>query len=237
MRYLIKFSKEDEIKFISHLDLMRTVQKIIKRAALPIEYSQGFNPHMSISFAQPLAVGVYSHGEYMDMSLAEELDEQYIIDALNQNAPNGIRFYKAIKLIQKGEKKVPKSMAGVDGALYKIQIKYNDVSKLEYQLNKLKKQDQWIALKKTKSNEKEEDIKTMFKEFNYSIEEGKLIIKTLVSCGSRENLSPDLIASFIKSNTTGVNTDAFVDIERVETYGKLNENYVPLYQYLKSFSK
>ena len=46
VRYLIKFSKEKDIKFISHLDLMRTIQRIIRRADLPIEYSKGFNPHM-----------------------------------------------------------------------------------------------------------------------------------------------------------------------------------------------
>ena len=53
VRYLIKYTKESEIKFISHLDLMRTIQRVIRRAALPIEYSKGFNPHMTISIAQP----------------------------------------------------------------------------------------------------------------------------------------------------------------------------------------
>ena len=54
VRYLIKYSKESEIKFIAHLDLMRTIQRIIKRSELPIEYSKGFNPHMAVSIAQPL---------------------------------------------------------------------------------------------------------------------------------------------------------------------------------------
>lgn len=237
MRYVIKFSKESEIKFISHLDLMRTVQKIIKRSALPIEYSKGFNPHMSMSFAQPLAVGVYSYGEYMDMNLNEELEEQYILSLLNNNAPAGIIFHKVAKLIQRDEKKIPKSMAGVEGATYKIEIKYNDISDLNKQLIELQTQDKWVTLKKTKSSEKEEDIKPMFKDFKYSIEENKLIVKVLVSCGSRENLSPELIASFIKSNTTGTNSDAFVDIVREETYGNLNGKFIPLYEYLKSFSK
>ena len=51
MRYLIKFTKEANIKFISHLDLMRTIQRIVRRAELPVEYSKGFNPHMSLSLA------------------------------------------------------------------------------------------------------------------------------------------------------------------------------------------
>lgn len=237
MRYVIKFSKESEIKFISHLDLMRTVQKIIKRSALPIEYSKGFNPHMSLSFAQPLAVGVYSFGEYMDINLNEELDEQYILNALNCNAPAGIKFHKAIKLVPDSEKKIPKSMAGVEGAAYKIEIRYKDVTELEKQMKKLEKQNNWVTMKKSKSSEKEEDIKPMFKELKYSISDNKLIIKALVSCGSRENLSPELIASFIKGNTTGADFDAFVDIVREETYGKIKGKYIPLHQYLKSFSR
>ena len=60
MRYLIKFTKEENIKFIAHLDLMRTIQRIIRRSGLPVEYSKGFNPHMALSIAQPLSVGVYS---------------------------------------------------------------------------------------------------------------------------------------------------------------------------------
>lgn len=237
MRYVIKFSKESQIKFISHLDLMRTVQKIIKRSALPIEYSKGFNPHMSLSFAQPLAVGVYSYGEYMDINLNEELDEQYIVNSLNNSAPAGIKFHKAIKLVPDGEKKVPKSMAGVEGAAYKIEIRYKDISELQEHMEKLKKQNNWVTMKKSKSSEKEEDIKPMFKEFKYSISENKLIIKALVSCGSRENLSPELIASFIKNNTKGSDLDGFVDIVREETYGKLKGKYIPLYEYLKSFSR
>ena len=74
MRYLIKFTKEENIKFISHLDVLKTIQKNIRRAELPIEYSKGFNPHMSTSIAQPLSVGVYSCGEYMDMVLEREME-------------------------------------------------------------------------------------------------------------------------------------------------------------------
>lgn len=71
VRYLIKFTKEADIKFVAHLDLMRTIQRIIRRSGLPIEYSKGFNPHMTLSIAQPLSVGVYSEGEYMDIVLSK----------------------------------------------------------------------------------------------------------------------------------------------------------------------
>ena len=80
VRYVIKFTKGENIKFIGHLDLMRTIQRIIKRSGLPVEYSKGFNPHMSLSIAQPLSVGVYSDGEYLDLVLTESLGVGEVIE-------------------------------------------------------------------------------------------------------------------------------------------------------------
>ena len=108
MRYLIKFTKEPNIKFISHLDVLRTIQRNIRRADLPIEYSQGFNPHMATSIAQPLSVGVYSSGEYMDMVLTREMNEEEIIKRLNETAPSGIKYISALAIpYVEGQKKVP----------------------------------------------------------------------------------------------------------------------------------
>ena len=77
MRYLIKFTKDADIKFVSHLDLMRTIQRIVRRACLPVEYSKGFNPHMALAIAQPLSVGVYSEGDYLDLNLTEDMNEGF----------------------------------------------------------------------------------------------------------------------------------------------------------------
>ena len=102
MRYLIKFSKGEGIKFISHLDLMRTIQRIIRRSGVPIEYSKGFNPHMALSLAQPLSVGVYSD-EYMDIVLTEEMNVADLLARLNEAAPPTIRFFEAtpIEIVEK----------------------------------------------------------------------------------------------------------------------------------------
>ena len=63
MKVRIKFAKEGMMKFIGHLDIMRYFQKAIRRAELPIAYSEGFSPHMILSFAAPLGVGITSLGE------------------------------------------------------------------------------------------------------------------------------------------------------------------------------
>ncbi len=71
MRLRIKFCKTGELKYIGHLDVMRYFQKVLRRARLNVAFSWGFHPHMIMSFALPLGVGVTSTGEYFDVDMAE----------------------------------------------------------------------------------------------------------------------------------------------------------------------
>jgi radical SAM-linked protein len=238
VRYLIKFSKESQIKFVSHLDLMRTIQRVIRRAALPIEYSKGFNPHMAISIAQPLAVGMYSSGDYMDIQLNEEMEEAYIKKIFNNNAPEGIKAIEVVAVKEIiNEKKIPQAMALIDAARYSISLKYNDTSKLSNELTKFMEEKEWSIIKKSKSGEKLVNIRDYLKGFNYSIDDKKLIIDAITACGSRENLSAELLAEYIFKNTTDANTEAFVDIMREEMYIKYEGNLVSLYEYILNVSK
>ncbi|KGO13943.1 TIGR03936 family radical SAM-associated protein [Clostridium botulinum] len=231
VRYLIKFSKEGNIKFVSHLDLQRTLQRNFKRSGLPVEYSKGFNPHIIMSLAQPLAVGLYSKGEYLDVSFIEEEDENIIVDKLNSTAPSGIKYSKAVKLKEGTNKKVFKSMAAVAAAKYIIQIKYKNTENLEDELKALLKMDNWDIIKKGKKGSKNVNIKPMIKNIDYSIESNLLKINVLVSCGSIQNLSADLLAQFIKENTSDIKENSFVDIERQEIYGEYKNKLVALSDY------
>lgn len=231
MRYLIKFTKEENIKFISHLDVLKTIQKNIRRAELPIEYSKGFNPHMSTSIAQPLSVGVYSCGEYMDMVLEMEMDENEIIDRLNKTAPSGIKYISALAIpYVEGEKKVPQAMAMIDAARYTIKVKYSDVSNLEKEMNELISKDEWNTIKKSKKGEREVNLKSLIKEFNFWIKDEVLVLNVLISTGSREHLSADLLVKYIQENTSNALVDSFVAIKREEMYFYKGDKLVPLYK-------
>lgn len=232
MRYLIKYSKESEIKFISHLDLMRTIQRIIRRTDLPIEYSKGFNPHMNVSIAQPLSVGMYSCGEYMDVGLSEDMTEEYIKGKLRENLPRGIQIFEVVKVIKEEGKKVPQAMALIDGAKYSINIKYSNTNSLADEINKILKEKEWITIKIGKDSVKSVDIKPMVKNFKYEVLEHGLKLGALISCGSRENLSAKLIAKYIKENTSAAVSDAFVDVKREEMYAYSQNELVPLYKYV-----
>ncbi|GAB6169308.1 TIGR03936 family radical SAM-associated protein [Clostridium carnis] len=231
MRYVIKFTKDTSIKFISHLDLMRTIQKVIRRADLPIQYSKGFNPHMALSLAQPLSVGVYSDAEYLDTVLVEELDEKELIDRLNSKSAQGIKFLSAHKVINKeGEKKLPQTMALVDAARFTVKMLCSDAKDVNEKMEALVKENEWNTIKKSKKGEKEVNLRSLIKEMKYWVKDDELILNLLVASGSREHLSPDLVASFIKSKIDTIVGDAFVDIKREEMYLLKDSNYVPLYK-------
>ena len=72
MKARIKFRKNGVMKFIGHLDIMRYFQKAIRRAEIPIAFTSGYSPHMIMSFANPLGVGLTSDGEYFDIELPSQ---------------------------------------------------------------------------------------------------------------------------------------------------------------------
>lgn len=214
---------------------MRTIQRVIRRAELPIEYSKGFNPHMDLSIAQPLSVGTYSAGDYMDIVLKEELKEEDIKNRLNEKCPRGIKILevKKVKVVETpNTKKTPQSMALIDAASYTIKIRYNSTEGLENSIKTLLSQKEWKILKKSKSGEKEVNIKPMIKEFKFWVKEDYLVINTLVSCGSRENLSAELVAEYIKTHTDNAIHEGFVDVKREEMYALKEGKLVPLYRYV-----
>ena len=142
MKVRIKFSKLGSLRYVGHLDFMRAVQKIIRRTSIEAAYTKGFSPHHILSFASPLGVGLESTGEYFDLELAyrdpfemsvadlarlnsiglenDELPEapasRWILDQLNEQAPEGVRFLG----IRRVEENNNKAMALVQAADYTI---------------------------------------------------------------------------------------------------------------------
>ncbi len=93
-RLRIKFSRGPEIKFISHLDIVRLWQRAFNRAGIQIAYSSGFSPHPRISLAAPLALGVTSEAELMDIFCIKGVAPHFFISAVNQQLPEGLSVDK-----------------------------------------------------------------------------------------------------------------------------------------------
>lgn len=130
MIFRIRFAKYGVVKFIGHLDVMRYFQKAVRRSLLPIKYSQGFNPHQLMVFAQPLGVGVTSDGEYMDIEtedtdskgnpMSEEIARTMLSSALTEG-------FEIVSLRQipwdEGTKHPENAMALIAGADYMVSLK------------------------------------------------------------------------------------------------------------------
>ncbi|MBU0630749.1 MAG: TIGR03936 family radical SAM-associated protein [Candidatus Margulisbacteria bacterium] len=89
-RIQIKYRKGEEVKYISHRDLIRAFGRAIRRAEIPIAYSQGFNPRMKISWGQALKVGASSEGETAELQLAVPMPPDEIMTRLNRQLPKGL---------------------------------------------------------------------------------------------------------------------------------------------------
>jgi radical SAM-linked protein len=94
-RLRLKFSRGEELKFLSHLDLMKLWERALRRAGLPLTYSQGFTPHPQIAMAAPLSVGVLGQAELMDVFLSRWVAPQYFLAQVKKQLPCGIDLLEA----------------------------------------------------------------------------------------------------------------------------------------------
>lgn len=149
---VFRYSKLDGAEFISHLDTLRHLQKILIRAKIPVEYSKGYNPHMLIYLSAPLGVGVKSRAEYC--AVETDFNAKEFITLFNKNAPAGFRCISAINSTKKVN-----LQAQMDSAEYLIQgVNDFDLEKVlsekeffvtDKRGDKKEVRDRILALKKT----------------------------------------------------------------------------------------
>lgn len=114
----LEITKGEPVRYISHLDYARTVERALRRAKLPVAYSEGFNPHMKMAFASALPVGVTSEAEYLDIEFADELSVETVQKKLGEQLPTGI----ALKRIQEITTRHKALMAVVNLAVFRVEV-------------------------------------------------------------------------------------------------------------------
>ena len=118
MKLRFQITKDKEIRFISHLEYVRTIGRAIRRAKLPAAYSQGFNPHMKYSLASALGVGVVSYAEFVELELTEPVYPLDAAEALKKALPRGIR----VLAVDAVENSAPALMSVAGGAEYRVTL-------------------------------------------------------------------------------------------------------------------
>lgn len=183
----IKFKKYGALRFIGHLDVMRFFQKAIRRAHIPIAYTEGYSPHMIMSFANPLGIGITSEGEYFDIELKESISSQEAVARLNEVMVEGM---EVLSFRQIAEEKKMTGMAIVAAADYLLDITSKTLPQnWESQIEAFLSQSEIRILKQTKRSEKEVDIKPLI--YRMEMQDHKLFMQ--LAAGSVENLKPGLV--------------------------------------------
>jgi radical SAM-linked protein len=113
----LQYAKEDKMRFIGHLDVTRAFDRAIRQARIPIAYSQGFHPHPKASFGPPLALGIESLAEYVDLQLSEPYPWD-IVASLNESFPPGLRIVDAKPIFGK----TPALNAAINAASYGVSL-------------------------------------------------------------------------------------------------------------------
>jgi len=93
-RLRLRFSRGEELKYISHLDLMRLWERVLRRAGIPMTYSEGFSPHPRISLAAPLPIGVTSEAELMDIVVRKAISHYFFLQSTKPQLPPGIEVFE-----------------------------------------------------------------------------------------------------------------------------------------------
>lgn len=220
--YLIKHTKDDEIRFVGHLDLFQQIMRNITRADIGINYSHGFNPHMYVSSAQPLSVGTSSECEYLLADLTTDFSEEEIKDRLNKTAPTPVR-YLSVKKVPDGTKS---PMALLRAIKSRIEIKSSEDFKSD--LENLLKSDNPMKYKRTtkKGTEIESEMKPLIKDWNLTYENGYTVLEILTLAGSVAHVSIEHIIDFIKININGYEDNTFIKIKRLEMYTEKNDKLI-----------
>ena len=227
MRFRIRYSKQGLMKFIGHLDMMRYFQKALRQAGVEVSFTEGMSPHMSMSYAFPLGVGMTSDSEYVDVDLDIPLSSRELVGRLNRAAAEGVHFLDA-RVVEPG--KANKGMNLVRRADYTLYFRegYEWEDGWKEDFAGWLDQESIMVLKKSKKTEKEVNIRPLIYESDFT-EDGLMLG---LCAGNENNIRPELVMQAF-AEATGRTFEPFMfRINRDEVYADTGDGaqhcFVPL---------
>jgi radical SAM-linked protein len=219
-----KFTRSEEVKYISHLDIMKVFERAIRRANIKIAYSKGFNPHPQIIFGLPMGVGLSSISEFADIFIVDNLSPERFIEDINRFLPKGYKVIEAKIKTAKGN-----VMSQIEIASYNITLKnfdgFNEVC-LKDKLMDFISKDTITVLKENKSGKKMVDIRPLILELNIInfFENNIFVMQMLLKAGQNGNIKPELVIGAFNENE-GLN-NTIVSTVRTGLFSVISGNLV-----------
>lgn len=191
----MRFQKTGIMQYISHLDLVRTMTRVIARTGLPVYYSEGFHPIPRFSFAAPLSIGVESMVEIMDIRITHPVDLVAVQAAFNECLPEALRAYD----VYMAEEKV----TAIREALYEIRLYTEDAEGLFSPIEAALASVPLTVIKNTKNGEKETDISPLIKSAHLSKDSTGILLSVSLLCENAAFLNPEYLMTALKARVPG----------------------------------
>lgn len=187
----LRFRKVGRLRYISHLDLVRTFMKVVIRAQLPLWYSEGFNPKPRLVFSAPLSVGAESETEFLDIRLSSPMDPAEVMERINRNVTDECRMLEAY---------VPATrLSELMWLAYDIRIHTNGAdAEMAQRAQDILTGGTLIVEKKTKTGIAPTDIRPKIREATVTAADGTLLVRAVLSADSAAFLNPDYLIRALK---------------------------------------
>lgn len=199
--YVLKYARDHRVKYISHLDFIKMFHRAVRRAGLTMEFSQGFNPHPIMTVAMPLSVGVTADAELCKIGFAEDYTPEEIKNRLNDTLPGGYVINEVVKTEGKEH-----DFSKLDRAVYEVELE----SSGDFDADKFLENRELVVMKKTKSGEKEADIREYIYDFSVTEKtDGEMKITMCLAAGNLYNLKPDTVILAMEKYTDEFSVEFF----------------------------
>jgi radical SAM-linked protein len=220
--YRLKYERGADVRYVSHLDMLKLFDRAARRGGVPVAYSSGFNPHPQFVFGMPLPVGVTSEAEYVDVETPVMIPEQEIMERFNNAFPPSVKVLE-VKLLPKGAENIMKSVVASE---YKVKVLFNGINAekgIEEMIKLLAAREPLVVMKRTKSGTRETDIMPMIIGIK-ALEVGgdneySAVLKVTTSAGNINNLRPELAVNSL-AEKCGINV-AVKSIHRLSLLNKV----------------
>ena len=204
------FSKTGTARYISHLDLNRCMSRAFHKAKLPLWYTEGFNPHVFLTFAAPLSLGFESKKEAMDIRLIEDMPYEELIEKMNAGLPHDIRAFAVTEPEMKA--------SDIANAEYIMRLETDDPNRSMEEMQNFLAQPEIVVEKHAKKGVKIVDIKPNFANMQFAFGENELEMTVILPAGNQGGINPTL---FVEAAEKFFNRELLVRVERTKL---LDEN-------------
>ena len=176
MKKRVYFDKYGEMKFISHLDLLRFFERLFNKSEIPVKYSEGFHPRPKMSFGSPISLGTEAYNEIMDFETDAEISNEEVLKRLNENAVLGFKVHKVEEVQRKSS-----IMEEFTNMLYEVEGTKEDMDKLEELFNR----DEILEVREKKGKIVTRNLKERLKTFS---REGNKISMEIINTSPKSYL-------------------------------------------------